>query len=125
MNLDRLKYDHKDILSHCHVIRKEIVKKAPPKRLQKIAAGIYEQHLKSHFEYEEKHVFPILGNDHPIIIQAIREHQQIASICKMNDFSLMLAKQLISEMDAHIQFEERVVFPYVQQAATEEQLLKT
>jgi hypothetical protein len=121
---ERLIQDHKLILALSHEIRKESVRKTNLKRLKVISKELYEKHLSHHFEFEERYIFPILGLDHPLVKQALLEHQRIADICTLDDFGFLLAKQLLSELEGNIHFEEKVIFPYILQVASAKQLVK-
>lgn len=42
----------------------------------------------------------------------------------MDGFGFLLAKQLLSELEGNIHFEEKVIFPYILQIASAKQLVK-
>ncbi|CDF79956.1 conserved hypothetical protein [Formosa agariphila KMM 3901] len=71
---------------------------------------------------EEAHVFSILAEDHPLRIQAINEHKQIKKLVnKTTDLEANLST-LADVLEAHIRFEERVMFPEIQAIATTEEM---
>lgn len=122
MDLERLSFEHKISLEFCFDLRKEIARKKNPKKLKEGILQHYSDVLKPHFELEEKFVFPILGEGHPAVKQAITEHRRISALCTMNASSLLLAEQFVAELDQHIRFEEKVIFDFVKNFATKEQL---
>ena len=94
-----------------------------PLRMRMYSEWFYETHLKPHFELEEKYLFPVLGNQHELVIKALDQHREIHSIMKhpLDETRLM---QLADVLEAHIRFEERELFGQIQAAATEAQLAK-
>lgn len=93
-------------------------------RIKKYVDWFYQNHLSHHFEVEEKHIFPILGNENKLIKQALAEHRRLK---RLFGFSNEIPKNLNfieKELEAHIRFEERVLFNEIQNMATEEQLEK-
>ena len=74
-----------------------------------------------HFELEEKFVFPILGNQHQHVLDALDQHRQLKEL--FNDIPNVLSLQKIQiELEKHIRFEERILFNEVQDIATPQQL---
>ena len=74
------------------------------------------------FAIEEEAVFPVLGSDHPLVRQALAEHAQLTQDFLRSDHDERSIAALERSLDAHIRFEERVLFQEVQKLATEEQL---
>ncbi|WCO00676.1 hemerythrin domain-containing protein [Psychroserpens ponticola] len=105
-------------------IRSGFSKEIAPKRIRLYADWFFDNHLIPHFEIEEKHIFPILGQDHELVKRALTEHSRIK--CLFNESKDDDAKTLSSieeELEKHIRFEERVLFPEIQKVATEAQML--
>ena len=91
-------------------------------RIKKYANHFYEHNLVQHFEDEEKYIFPVLGLENELVQQALAEHRRLLRLfTKTNDVRKALSK-IEEELDAHIRFEERVLFPEVQKVASEAQL---
>jgi len=91
-------------------------------RIKPYADWYYTSHLVPHFEMEEAHVFSILAEDHPLRIQAINEHKHIKELVnKSTDLEHTLSS-LADALEAHIRFEERVLFPEIQTIATPEEM---
>ena len=76
----------------------------------------------SHFEVEEKYVFPVLGNENEMVKRALTEHRKLRRLFeRVNDEEKNLG--LIEELlDAHIRFEERVLFNEIQEVASPAEL---
>lgn len=82
-----------------------------------------ENHLLPHFEVEERHVFPILGDKgHPMVKRALREHRRLKRLFTANDDLAKNLNLIEKELTAHIRYEERVLFTELQTVATPEQL---
>lgn len=122
-SLQPLSRDHHHGLLLCWKIRTGFSKGADPERVKAYADWLFAEHLLPHFELEERHVFPLLGDkEHPMVKRALREHRRLKRLFTANDD---LAKQLSlieEELTAHIRYEERVLFNELQKVATPEQL---
>ena len=87
------------------------------------ARWFWHAHLLGHFQLEEKHLFPILGNDNPMVKRALSEHRRLARLFTSTDSDSIRSLSLIEEeLDLHIRFEERQLFNAIQEIATDEQL---
>jgi iron-sulfur cluster repair protein YtfE (RIC family) len=73
---------------------------------------------------EEEFIFPILGNKNELVIQAYAEHSSIIHIINLKDDLAMALIMIERQLQAHIRFEERILFNEVQKIATEEELAK-
>tara|TARA_R110002049_G_scaffold307773_2_gene509423 strand:+ start:9188 stop:9652 length:465 start_codon:yes stop_codon:yes gene_type:complete len=103
-------------------IRSGFSKNIAPKRIKTYADWFFENHLIPHFEMEEAHVFTILNEDNELVKRALADHRQLKRLfTEPNDKTKALSK-IEEELDKHIRFEERVLFPEIQKVATEDQL---
>lgn len=105
-------------------LRKGFSKNIETERLSEYAKWFFQHEIKPHFSDEEKYVFPILEEGNELVERALKEHRRIERLFKDSkdpDKSLSLLEE---ELDAHIRFEERILFNEIQNAATEEQLQK-
>ena len=66
-------------------IRTGISKNIDTSRIKRYAVWFYENHLIPHFAAEEKFVFPLLGNEHEMVRQAIAEHRRLESLFNSKD----------------------------------------
>src|SRR5690606_7641061 len=71
---------------------------------------------------EEEAVFPVLGNDHPLVRRALSEHAELTAMFLWQHHDKMSLAVMEKLLTAHIRFEEREVFQAVQAVASEEQL---
>lgn len=120
--LQYLSHQHHQVLIVCWKIRAGLAKPNAIESLQKFVIYFYQNYLLSHFRVEEAHLYPLLGNDHPLIQQALEEHRELQQLLEnlnhLHD-QYVLLDQLLTQ---HIRFEERVLFTEIQQHATPEQL---
>ena len=73
---------------------------------------------------EEKYVFPILETENELVKRALTEHRRLKRLFKQTtniEKSLVLIEE---ELEAHIRFEERILFVEIQKIATQDQLAK-
>ncbi|MDC8001308.1 hemerythrin domain-containing protein [Aequorivita todarodis] len=105
-------------------LRKGFSKNIETERLQEYAKWFYENEIKPHFRDEEKYLFPILEKDNELIERALKEHRRIKRLFNDTKNPEKSLHHLEEELDAHIRFEERVLFNEIQQVATKAQLEK-
>ena len=121
--LKPLSRDHHQGLLLCWKIREGLIKGIAHERIKSYTDFFYSSQLKPHFKFEEEEVFPLLGEEHPMIIRALKEHHRLESLFKAeanheNFTSIEL------ELNRHIRFEERQLFMVLQESISEEQLQK-
>lgn len=93
-----------------------------PERIKKYTNWFWENHLQSHFEFEESYIFPILEKEHKSIKRALREHRRLKRLFAAPDKIERNLSLIEEELTAHIRFEERVLFREIETVATPEQL---
>lgn len=103
-------------------IRKGFNKNIEPERMMKFASWFYINEIKPHFSDEEKYLFPILEPTHELVERALKEHRRIKRLFMDTKNPEKSLHRLEEELDAHIRFEERVLFNEIQKIATPEQL---
>lgn len=120
--LQYLSHQHHQVLIVCWKIRAGLAKPGAIESLQKFVIHFYKNYLQPHFHIEETHLYPSLGNHHPLIQQALAEHRQLQQI--LDNLSQAPEQYTLLEhlLTQHIRFEERVLFNEIQQHATPEQL---
>ena len=121
-SLTPLSREHHHGLLLCWKIRTGYRKHIEVSRIQAYADWFYKNHLMAHFEVEEKYVFTVLGNEHELVKRALMEHRKLRKLFeRVNDEEKNLG--LIEEkLDAHIRFEERVLFNEIQDVASPSEL---
>lgn len=105
-------------------IRQGIKLEVAPNRMKSYTDWFKKNYLYPHFEAEEEWLFPVLGDDDALIKKALAEHRRLRRLFD-DESDLIKSLSLIEEeLDAHIRFEERVLFNEVQQNASSEELLE-
>lgn len=102
-------------------IRKGFNRKVAIERISLYVKWFFENHVFHHFEFEEKYLYPILVPTHPMLMQALKEHQKIKEyyFAKNNIEQNLLA--MADLLESHIRFEEREMFNEIQNYASESQ----
>lgn len=91
-------------------------------RMKTYADWFYQTHLIPHFKTEETHIFPLLDVDNKLVKRALAEHRRLKYLFT-TDKNITKALSLIEkELEQHIRFEERILFPEIQKTATQVQL---
>lgn len=114
--------EHHEGLLFCWQIRKALTDGLDPKVQHRITVEFYHRHLLPHFGIEEEAVFPVLGAHDQLVEQAISEHRRLTRRFLSTQDPARDLSCIEKELEAHIRFEERVLFPRIQAVATEEQL---
>jgi len=105
-------------------IRKGYKENVSIDRLKAYANWFFTHEIKPHFKLEEDHIFPILDVQHPLIVRALKEHEQIVQLFLDDDEPQNSLRILEAKLEAHIRFEERILFTEIQEVATIEELEK-
>ena len=122
LELQPLSHDHHHGLQLCWKIRTGFSKQVEVERIKNYADWFFTNHLVPHFELEEKYIFTILEQKNEFVKQALTEHRRLKRLFSETtnlEKSLGLIEE---ELEKHIRFEERILFPEVQKEATPEQL---
>lgn len=114
--------EHHHGLLLCWKIKMGLRYEVDPNRIKEYVDWFYEDHITPHFEFEEKHIFPILGQDHTFIQRALAEHRKLREMFSIPKPSATMLKALSTTLNDHIRFEERVLFNEIQEVASTEQL---
>lgn len=120
--LKPLSREHHHGLLLCWKIRKGFSKGIASERIKAYCDWFFRAYLLPHFELEEKQVFPILGNHHELILQALKEHQSLRACMREDADTRASLERIATELEQHIRFEERVLFNRIEAAATPAQL---
>ena len=105
-------------------LRKGFKKNIDTARMQKYAKWFYEHEIKPHFKDEEKYLFPIMEDGNELVERALKEHRRIKHLFNDTKNPEKSLHHLEEELDAHIRFEERVLFNEIEKVATPAQLAK-
>ncbi len=128
-SLETLSFEHHDALVVALRIKKGLSKHIDLQPVAEYALHIYKEHLRHHFEQEEKTLQePLLGNPESVtaIERMMDEHERFAEIIEFLELQKGERKQLLKEfaelLEAHIRFEERTLFPLAEKIIPEGQL---
>ena len=121
-----LSKDHHFGLLLCWKIRTGIKREIEPERISKYVIYFYQDHLATHFEEEEEHIFTLLDENDEDRKKAESQHRKIRRLVKKlssepEKIKLRLG-QIEEEVEGHIRFEERKLFPYIQSILDEPEL---
>jgi iron-sulfur cluster repair protein YtfE (RIC family) len=124
-NIAKLSRDHHASLMFCWKLRHGIKFQILPERMINYVTYFTTNHLNPHFKEEEEILFAPLKDDK--VQRAINEHvlikniiQKIPDLSQENQIKELAA--LADLVDAHVRYEERILFPHLEKELTEEQL---
>lgn len=120
--LKPLSREHHHGLLLCWKIRQGIKLDVDVQRMKNYADWFKKTYLEPHFEAEEQYIFPILGNDNELVQRALAEHRRLKRLFDQETELPRALSQIEEELDAHIRFEERVLFNAIQEVASPKQL---
>ena len=103
-------------------IREGMKRGIPEERITKYINWFWEHHLATHFRFEEIYIFPILGSDHPLILRALQEHQDLSDLMTSEDHTKENLFAIEQQIVKHIRFEERTLFQEIEAVASEKKL---
>lgn len=120
--LRHLSHDHHHGLLLCWKIRQGFKFGVSPERIKAYCEWFWGSHLEAHFEEEETLIFPILSSDDPMIKQVLSEHKRLRKLFSSWENPEKTLGQIEEELEKHIRFEERVLFPVIQEKSSPQQL---
>ena len=103
-------------------IRSGFSKNIEVERIKAYADWFFEHQLIPHFNLEEAHIFSILEPDNELLIRAMAEHRSLKRLFSDTKDVEQSLHKIEEELEQHIRFEERILFPAIQLVATEKQL---
>ncbi|MDT0295197.1 hemerythrin domain-containing protein [Mesonia ostreae] len=105
-------------------IRKGFAKEVSISRMKAYADWFFEKEIQPHFKLEEEFVFPVLGNDDPLIERALKEHREIKELFEDAEEPSKSLQILEEKLTDHIRFEERTLFNRIQEVASKSEIEK-
>ncbi|MEQ8582436.1 MAG: hemerythrin domain-containing protein [Marinoscillum sp.] len=112
--LQPLSHNHHHSLLLCWKIRMGFRKQIDLNRIKRYTDWYFHHHIQPHFSLEEQHLFPILGEDHPLVKRAMAQHRRLKRLFTDEyEFKRNLSR-IEDELESHIRFEERVLFQEIQ-----------
>lgn len=119
-----LSRDHHEGLLFVWKIRQGLKHNTPINEIAPYVQWFWQNHLYEHFQEEEQLLALNLPDDNSLIQQMIEEHQSIESLIHINeqiaDEALLI--EIADQLEKHIRFEERELFPFAEQQIPEEKL---
>ena len=116
-NFIPLSKDHHHGLLLCWKIREGLKNGIELERIKNYINFFWQKHLMDHFGQEETLLFSKV--DSPLVSQANEEHASIrlliSEINKIEDLNKESYSQLADLVEKHIRFEERVLFPFLEE----------
>ncbi|MCL8007705.1 hemerythrin domain-containing protein [Gelidibacter japonicus] len=103
-------------------IRTGFSKNIEIERIKTYADWFFNNELIPHFELEEAHIFPLLKADNELVKRALAEHRRLKRLFNDEKDVERSLHKIEEELEQHIRFEERILFPEIQKTATEAQL---
>ncbi len=122
ISLQPLSRDHHHTLLLVWKIRKALKEHVELDRVDQYVTWFYQQYALPHFDMEEKFIYPVLGDQHELIVQALDEHKKLKAYFEAKGKDEIAYTALADLLEKHIRFEERTLFNVVQELATEQQL---
>ncbi|HEY9490082.1 MAG TPA: hemerythrin domain-containing protein [Chryseosolibacter sp.] len=122
--LKSLSRDHHNGLLLSWKIREGFKRGIHPDRIKRYTDWFWENHLYTHFETEERQIFPVLGNDHKLVKKALAEHRRLKRLFEMDEEKHKSLGLIEEELELHIRFEERILLNEVQKVATPLELVE-
>ena len=124
-NIAKLSRDHHASLMFCWKLRQGIKQHISTERVVSYIKYFLDNHMALHFKEEEDILFQPLQDDK--VHKAISDHVEILKLANTvlvsgkKDLSAKLS-QLADLVDAHVRYEERILFPHLEQNLTDNQL---
>ncbi len=124
-NIVKLSKDHHASLLFCWKIRQGIKYHIGVERLIKYVQYFWKHHFSLHFKEEEDFLFAPLKDE--VVQKAIDDHLKIKSSIEQltglgTENKEILLSNIAEMVDQHVRFEERVLFPYLEQKLSVKQL---
>lgn len=125
VNLQELSRDHHHGLLLGWKIKEGIKRNAEAKEIKQYVEYFFTEALLPHFREEEELILSYLSDRDKLKIQTIKEHQEIEQLVKeLNEPANLQANllEIARVLENHIRFEERTLFPYIEQYLNDSEL---
>jgi len=120
--LQPLSREHHHGLLFCWKIRRGLKKSVEIERIKAYADWFFKNNLSKHFNIEEEFIFKLLGNNHDLVQKALTDHRRLVRLFEDTVNVEKSLNQLEEELEKHIRFEERILFPEIQKIVSEHEL---
>jgi hemerythrin-like domain-containing protein len=121
----KLSRDHHASLLFCWKIRQGIKYHVEPDRIIQYVRYFWEHHFSIHFKEEEEFLFAPLKDE--VVQKAIDDHEKIKIFIDQITVEGMESEddillELAEMVDQHVRYEERILFPHLEEKLSDEQL---
>jgi hemerythrin-like domain-containing protein len=113
--------EHHDALLFIWKIRQGLKNGTPISTISDYIKWFWQNHLAEHFDQEEKLLLPHLHKTNNLANQLLMEHNLIRSIIN-KEFNKDSISEFADILDNHVRFEERQLFPHIEQTVSLEDL---
>ena len=127
-NLVPVSREHHATLLFCWKLRTGVKAETEPERMIRYTNWFWLNHLQSHFATEEKLLF--IDTEDEMVKKGLADHQRI--LAKINEINLRptaktypLLLELATLIDDHTRYEERQLFPYLEEKFSDQELGKS
>lgn len=121
-----LSQDHHFGLLLSWKIRRGFSNNIDTQRIFRYVDYFVNEHLEKHFQHEEGYLFIYLAKNDLLRREAESQHESIRTLFKKmmsgGDVEKIDLNEFADELESHIRFEERKLFPYIQVELLEEDL---
>ncbi|SFV31274.1 hemerythrin domain-containing protein [Thermoflavifilum thermophilum] len=130
--IQQLSRDHHYALLFCWKIGQGLEWQIDTPRIKKYVAYFHQRYIIPHFQEEEQILFVLMPDDERVK-KAVTQHREIEQLIKQQliapdkmdanlseDVSLLTT--LAEKLNQHVRYEERELFPYLEQCLSEAQL---
>ncbi|HEX5026508.1 MAG TPA: hemerythrin domain-containing protein [Agriterribacter sp.] len=124
-NIIKLSREHHFSLLFCWKVREGLKKRTAPQRIVQYVQYFWSNHIQPHFLEEEEILFAPLQDE--MVLKAMEEHAAIRegiealTVLPPENITDELAK-LADQLDKHVRYEERQLFPHLERTLTGPQL---
>ena len=124
-NIVKLSRDHHASLLFCWKLRQGVKYHASKDRIFTYVQYFWDHHFSKHFKEEEEFLFAPLKDE--VVQKAIDDHQKIKIFFDQINVEGMESEadillELADMVDQHVRFEERILFPHLEEKLSKEQL---
>ena len=126
--LQPLSRQHHNGLLFCLLLKKGMAKQADMEVMKEFIQDFWYKDLHHHFDLEENYLTP-LQKQYQLLSEPLQrmvnEHYELKNV--INEISIDITARSVEELrnklEAHIRFEERALFPLIEETITEQQRL--
>lgn len=116
-----LSRDHHDGLLFAWKIRQGLKNNTTPEAIMSYVHWYWNNHLQLHFSQEEHLLLTHLSESDEMAQRLKSEHQRVRELVS-GSASVSLLSELADKVTDHIRFEERQLFPYIEQTISTDKL---